>query len=91
MVAVTTCSPLGSLDPSQLSDASHEVALVDDQVKVISLSTYTVEELAEILAVGAGGVIGTGAGSTVSPPPPPPPPQATMDTRAKKLNNVFFF
>ena len=64
--------------PCQLSDASQEDALDDDQVIVASSSTNRLEGLAEIEAVGDG----MGAGSGVLLPPPPP-----HETNIKKERN----
>jgi hypothetical protein len=72
---VKTSSPLVLLTPCQLSDASHEVELVDDQEIATCSSTNKLIGLAEIEAVG----IGVGAGSGALPPPPPPPHETRIN------------
>ena len=69
---VTSTDPLVALVPDQVPDAEHEVALVDDQVKVTIEFNKTEDDEEERLAVGVGSV-GVGL-----PPPPPPPPQETI-------------
>ena len=77
---VTSWVPLVALVPVQVPDAEHEVVLVDDQVRVTTVSINTDEDDEERLAVG----LGSGAGV---PPPPPPPPQETINNKTNKLNN----
>jgi hypothetical protein len=67
---VTSSLPLVDFVPVQVPDAVHEVALVEDQVKVTTVSINTDEEDAERDEVGLGS---EGVGDP--PPPPPPPPQ----------------
>ena len=67
---VTSSVPLVALVPVQVPDAVQEVALVEDQVRVTTVSINTDEEDAERDEVGLGS---EGAGD---PPPPPPPPHA---------------
>ena len=79
---VKISSPFVPFVPCQLSDASQEDALDDDQVIVTSSSTNRLEGLAEIEAVGDG----MGAGSGVLPPPPPPHETNIKEERSKILD-----
>jgi len=47
------------LVPDQAPEAAHEVALVEDQVKVAAVPLLTVLGLADTLTVGAGGLTDT--------------------------------
>ena len=80
---VTSSVPLIALVPVQVPEAEHEVALVEDQVKVITVSRITEEEDAERLAVGLGS-------EGVGDPPPPPPPHAAINTKEKTIAIKLF-
>ena len=77
------------LEPCQLSDASQEDALDDDQIIVTSSSTKRLEGFAEMEAVGEG----MGAGSGVLLPPPPPHETNIKEERNKtlELNIIIAF
>tara|TARA_B100001093_G_C26160972_1_gene731565 strand:- start:212 stop:496 length:285 start_codon:yes stop_codon:yes gene_type:complete len=80
---VTSSLPLVAFVPDQVPVAVHEVALVEDQVKVTGVSINTDEEELERDEVG----LGSGAGE---PPPPPPPPQETTKRKIKDIDiNLF--
>lgn len=65
------CDPLTALLPDQAPDAEHDVALVDDQVRVAALPLATVLGLAVRLTVTAGvGVTVTVADWEALPPGP---------------------
>ena len=74
---VTSSVPLVAFVPVQVPVAEHEVVLVDDQVRVTTVSINTDEDDEERLVVG----LGSGAGV----PPPPPPPQETINNKINKL------
>ena len=82
---VTSSVPLVALLPFQVPEAVHEVALVEDQVKVTTVSINTDEEDAERDEVGLGS---EGVGD---PPPPPPPPQPITNIKTSKLETMEFF
>ena len=71
-VTVKLSSPDVSLSPLHSPLAEHDVALVDDQVRVTDSLTYKVVGLADKEEVGLAGA-GTGEGTGSEPPPPPPP------------------
>ena len=64
------CEPLVALAPDHAPAAVHEVALLDDQVKVAALPLATVLGLAVKLTVAAGGVTVTVADWVALPPVP---------------------
>jgi hypothetical protein len=68
--APVACEPLTALAPDQAPDAVHELALVEDQVKVAPLPLATVLGLAAKVTVGAGGVTDTVADCAALPPLP---------------------
>ena len=74
---VTSSDPLIAFDPDHAPEAEHEVELVEDQVRDITVSRSTDEEDEERLAVG----LGSGAGAL----PPPPPPQETTNNNTNKF------
>ena len=75
---VTSSEPLVALVPVQVPEAEHEVALVEDQVKVTTVSINTDEDDEERDEVGLG------SEGVDDPPPPPPPPHA-----AKKIAEII--
>ena len=80
---VTSSEPLVAFVPDQVPVAVHEVALVDDQVRVTGVSISTDEEDEERDEVGLGSGVG-------APPPPPPPPQETTNRKIKDIDiNLF--
>ena len=79
LLIVNSSLPDVPLEPSQAPDAEHEVALVDDQVRVVELETKTESGSALKLTVGAGGGAGGGAGDEL-----PPPPHAVRKTKIKQ-------
>lgn len=70
--AGTVKLPLTSRDPLHPPDAVHEVAFVDDQVRVVDSPACTLVGYALSVTVG-----GLGGGEDVEPPLPPPPHPAT--------------
>ena len=74
---VTSSLPLVAFVPDQVPDAVHEVALVEDQVRVTTVSINTDEDDEERDEVGLGS-------EGVGDPPPPPPPHA-----AKKIAEII--
>ena len=80
---VTSSEPLVVLVPVQVPEAEHEVALVEDQVRVTGVSINTDEEDEERDEVG----LGSGAGA---PPPPPPPPQLAINANTSRLGTVSY-
>jgi len=64
------CEPLKVLLPDQPPEATHEVALVDDQVRFEALPLVTVLGLALRLTVGAGVVTVTVVDCAALPPAP---------------------
>ena len=90
LLIVNSSLPEVSFEPSQAPDAEHELALVDDQVRVVALETKTESGSALKLTVGAGGGVGGGVG--VELPPPPPPQEARTKTAdiVKKALPKFF-
>jgi hypothetical protein len=68
--APVDCEPLTALAPDQAPDAVHEVALVDDQLKVEALPLVTVLGLAAKFTVGAGAVTDTVSDCEALPPAP---------------------
>jgi hypothetical protein len=68
--APVACEPLTALAPDQAPDAVHELALVEDQVKVAPLPLATVLGLAAKVTVGAGAVTDTVADCAALPPLP---------------------
>ena len=82
---VTSSEPLVAFVPDQVPDAVHEVALVDDQVRVTRVSIGTDEDDEERDEVGLGSE-GVGV-----PPPPPPPPQPITNIKTSKLETRKFF
>jgi hypothetical protein len=77
-VAIVTSSvPLIALLPVQVPDAVQLVALVEDQVRVTTVSRITELEDEDRDDVG----LGSGAGAL---PPPPPPPQETTKIKIIK-------
>jgi hypothetical protein len=62
--------PLAALVPDQAPEAVHDVALVEDQVKVDALPRATVLGLADKVIVGAEAVTETVADCVALPPPP---------------------
>ena len=81
---VTSSVPLVALLPFQLPVAVHEVALVEDQVRVTGVSISTDEDDEERDEVG----LGAGAGAS---PPPPPPPQLAINANTSRLGTKKFF
>ena len=73
---VISSVPLIALLPDQVPDAEQLVALVEDQVNVITLSRRTDDDDALRVEVGLGS---GGVGD-----PPPPPPHAVIKN---KINN----
>ena len=82
---VTSSLPLVAFVPDQVPDAEHEVALVEDQVRVTAVSINTDEDDEERDEVGLGSE-GVGV-----PPPPPPPPQPITNIKTSKLETRKFF
>ena len=82
---VISSVPLIALLPDQAPDAEQLVALVEDQVNVITLSRRTDDDDALRVEVG----LGSGG---VGDPPPPPPPQETINTKTSKCEkrNLLF-
>jgi hypothetical protein len=68
--APVACEPLTALVPDQAPDAVHELALVEDQVKVAPLPLATVLGLAAKVTIGTGAVTDTVADCAALPPPP---------------------
>ncbi len=64
------CEPLTALAPDHAPEAVHEVALVDDQVKLALLPLVIVLGLAVKATVGAGGVTDTVLDCVALPPGP---------------------
>ena len=81
---VTSSEPLVALVPVQVPEAEHEVALVEDQVRVTTVSMSTDEEELERDEVGLG------SEGVDDPPPPPPPPHAAMNPNTRKLETKNF-
>ena len=83
---VTSSEPLVAFVPDQVPDAVHEVALVEDQVRVtaVSINTDEDDEERDEVGLGSGGVGGV-------PPPPPPPPQPITNIKTSKLETRKFF
>ena len=81
---VTSSDPLIAFDPDHAPEAEHEVELVEDQVRDITVSRRTDEEDEERLAVG----LGSGAGAL---PPPPPPPHAAINSNVNTVIDRLFF
>ena len=75
---VTSSVPLVALVPDQVPDAEHEVALVEDQVRVTTVSINTDEDDEERDEVGLG--------SEGVDDPPPPPPQELIIKRVVNIN-----
>ena len=75
---VTSSVPLIALFPDHVPDAEQLVALVEDQVNVITLSRRTDDDDALRVEVG----LGSGG---VGDPPPPPPPQETINNKTSKV------
>ena len=78
---VMVSEPDVAFDPSQAPDATHAVALVVDQVRVVVevMSTSSGEAFSDTVAAGG------------PPPPPPPPPQAarlTLTNAIKSIRNI---
>ena len=69
--------------PVQVPDAEQDVELVEDQVKVTTVSINTDEDDEERDEVG----LGSGAGALL---PPPPPPQPAINKNTSKLEKVKF-
>jgi hypothetical protein len=69
--------------PVQVPVAVHEVALVEDQVRLTTVSINTDEDDEERDEVG----LGSGAGA---PPPPPPPPQPIRNIKTIRLETIRF-
>jgi hypothetical protein len=70
-----------------LTEAEHDVALDDDQVRVTATPVATEEEEALKFTTGAGLDGATGA----EPPPPPPPPQlARINVEVRIYSDNFF-
>ena len=70
MSAPVDCEPLNALLPDQAPAALHEVALVDDQVRVEVLPLATVVGFALSATVGAGVVTVIVADCDALPPAP---------------------
>tara|TARA_B100000902_G_scaffold389991_1_gene438158 strand:+ start:3797 stop:4012 length:216 start_codon:yes stop_codon:yes gene_type:complete len=70
-----------ALLPVHAPDAEQDVASVEDQVKVTTVSTRTDEEEADIEAVG------TGSGGV--PPPPPPPQDVIIKPEKTRKQNLL--
>ncbi len=70
MSAPVDCEPLRGWLPDQAPEATHEVALVDDQVRFEALPLVTVLGLALRLTVGAGVVTVTVVDCAALPPAP---------------------
>ena len=68
--APVDCEPFNAAAPDQAPEATHEVALVDDQVSMELLPLATVLGLATRLMVGAGCVTVTVADCAALPPLP---------------------
>jgi len=68
--APVDCEPLRGWLPDQAPEATHEVALVDDQVRFEALPLVTVLGLALRLTVGAGVVTVTVVDCAALPPAP---------------------
>ena len=73
-MTTTLCEPEVARMPVQEPDATHDVALVEDQVRVVDPLVGTFVAELEIVTVGGG---------TVEDPPPPPQP-----LKAKTVTNV---
>ena len=85
VIALVPEVPIASL---QSPEAEHEVAFVEDQVRLNSILTSTELTLEDKETVGAGGVVGPPPTGLVSPPPPPPPPHAVKINT--KITERFF-
>ena len=70
MTAPVDCEPLKALLPDQPPEATHEVALEDDQVSVALAPLATVVGFALSATVGAGVVTVTVADCAALPPAP---------------------
>ncbi len=70
MSAPVDCDPLVAWLPDQAPEATHEVALVDDQVRMAALPLVTVLGLALRMTVGGGEVTVTVADCAALPPVP---------------------
>ena len=70
MSAPVDCEPLRGWLPDQAPEATHEVALVDDQVRFEALPLVMVLGLALRLTVGAGVVTVTVVDCAALPPAP---------------------
>jgi len=68
--AVVACEPLAASEPLQPPEAAHEVALVEDQVKVEAAPLATVLGLALNVTLGTGVVTVTVADCAALPPLP---------------------
>lgn len=79
---VTSSVPLVAFVPVQVPEAVQLVALIEDQVKVTTLSSKTDEDDDERLAVG----LGSGAGAL---PPPPPPPHEITNRAVNAITDKF--
>ena len=79
---VTSSVPLVAFVPDQVPEAVQDVALVEDQVRVTTVSINTDEDDEERDEVGLGS---EGVGD---PPPPPPPPQETTNNNTNKFTQT---
>ena len=70
MSAPVDCEPLRGWLPDQAPEATHEVALVEDQLRFEALPLVTVLGLALRLTVGAGVVTVTVVDCAALPPAP---------------------
>ena len=68
--AAVTCEPVVAWAPLQPSEALHEVAFVDDQVKVEVAPLFTVVGFAAKVTAGAGVLTDTVADCAALPPAP---------------------
>jgi len=68
-------------------EAVHELALLEDQVRVNSALVSTVLTEDEKVTEGKG----TGEGAGVESPPPPPPPQDEIMKTSGSINRYIFF
>lgn len=87
---VIACVPETPLSPDQSSDAAHDVALVDDQVRVNSFDSST-DELDELKVIVGAGVVMTGVVAEGWESLPPPPHEKRKIVSIIKLYESFSF
>ena len=74
VIGPVSSEPEVAFSPDQSPEATHSVALVLDQLRVVVAPDDTAEGVADKVTVGAAGALGASVRESVSPPPPPPQP-----------------